>query len=207
MSTLWERVARESVGDDYASAYADRFRRLAERGEAVHGEATLVAGLVAVPARVLDAGCGTGRITVRLHELGYDVIGCDVDASMIDVARRDAPHLDWRVADLATLDLGATFDVVLMAGNVVPFLEPGSLESAARSIAVHLASAGRVVCGWGLDVEHVPPGCPLVGLADVDAAMATAGLVPEARWSTWDRQPYDDGGYVVVSYATGADAR
>ena len=204
MGTLWERVARETVGEDYATAYADRFRRAAERGEDVHGEASLVAALVAAPARVLDAGCGTGRIAVRLHELGYDVVGCDVDASMIDVARREAPDLDWRVADLATLELHDTFDVVLVAGNVIPFLEPGSLAAAARSLALHLAPGGRLLCGFGLDAAHVPPGCPLVELVDVDDAMAAAGLEVGARWSTWDRQPWDEGGYVVVSYANGS---
>ncbi|WP_372343101.1 methyltransferase domain-containing protein [Streptomyces sp. KL116D] len=35
---------------------------------------------------MLDAGCGTGRVTIRLSELGYDCVGFDLDASMLDVA-------------------------------------------------------------------------------------------------------------------------
>ena len=69
--TRWQQIARDSVGADYAEQYAARFRAMAARGEDVHGEATFVAELVDKPARVLDAGCGTGRVAIRLAELGY----------------------------------------------------------------------------------------------------------------------------------------
>ena len=105
MSTRWERIARETVGDDYATTYAERFRSMAARGDDIHGEATFVSGLLPPPARILDAGCGTGRVAVRLAELGYDVVGVDVDASMLDVARAEAPDLDWRLGDLSSFDL------------------------------------------------------------------------------------------------------
>lgn len=204
MSTLWQRVARAGAGDDYAAAYAERFRRAAARGQDMDGEARFVVGLRPAPARVLDAGCGTGRIAASLAELGYDVVGCDVDASMVAVARRDAPALEWYVADLATLDLGATYGVVLLAGNVVPFLEPGTLEPTARRLAAHLAPGGVVVAGFGLDAAHLPAGTPVVPLAEVDAAFATAGLVAGERWSTWDREAHvTDDGYVVGTWGRG----
>src|SRR3954452_7763920 len=130
--TRWQQIARDTVGADYAKKYAERFRALAARGDDVHGEATFVAGLVDPPATVLDAGCGTGRVAVRLAALGYDVVGVDVDASMLAEAGAEAPDLDWRAADLATMDLGREFDVVLVAGNTVPLLEPGTLPAAAQ---------------------------------------------------------------------------
>jgi 2-polyprenyl-3-methyl-5-hydroxy-6-metoxy-1,4-benzoquinol methylase len=199
--TRWEHVARRTAGEDYARAYAERFRAMAARGEDVHGEATFVAGLAAPPASVLDAGCGTGRIAVRLHELGYDVVGVDVDETMLEVARADAPDLAWRTADLATLDLGRRFDVVLLAGNIVPLLEPGALPAVARRLAAHVAPGGRVVCGFGLDAAHLPAGCPVTPLADFDAAMAAAGLEPVVRWSGWDRAAFDPAaGYVVAEH-------
>ena len=201
MSTLWERVARRTVGEDYASAYADRFARASARGDDIHGEADLVVSLRSAPAAVLDAGCGTGRSAQRLHALGFDVVGCDVDASMIEVARRDTPDLDWRVADLATLDLGRVFDVVLLAGNVVPFLEPGTMPAVCARVAAHVAAGGMAVIGFGTDAAHVPAGCPLVSLADLDAAMAATDLSTGERWSTWDRRAFDaDQGYVVATY-------
>ena len=47
---------------------------------------------------------------------------------MLAMAREEAPDLDWRVGDLAELDTGQLFDVVLVAGNTIPLLEPGTLE-------------------------------------------------------------------------------
>ena len=197
--TRWQEVARRTAGDDYARAYAARFRALAARGEDVHGEAGFVRALVDPPARVLDAGCGTGRIGVRLDELGYAVVGVDVDPTMLAVAREDAPDLDWRVADLATFDLGERFDVVLLAGNIVPLLEPGTLPSVAARLAAHVAPDGRVVCGFGFDAAHLPAGCPATPLADFDDAMVAAGLRLEARYGGWDGAAYEpDGGYVVA---------
>ncbi len=197
--TRWQQIARETVGDDYAERYAARFRAMAARGEDTHGEAMFVSGLVGPPARVLDAGCGTGRVAIRLAGLGYDVVGVDVDASMLAMAREEAPELDWRVGDLAELDTGQLFDVVLVAGNTVPLLEPGTLASTARHLADQLDEAGLLVCGFGLDAAHLPGDCPVTPLADVDAAFAAAGLEPVDRFSAWDGTPYDEaGGYVVT---------
>src|SRR4051812_30456157 len=89
--TRWQRIARATAGEEYAATYAARFRALAARGGDVHGEAAFVSGRRPPPARVLDAGCGTGRVAVRLRELGYDVVGVDVDTAMLDVARTAAP--------------------------------------------------------------------------------------------------------------------
>jgi SAM-dependent methyltransferase len=197
--TRWQQIARETVGDDYARKYAERFRALAARGDDVHGEAAFVTGLADPPARVLDAGCGTGRVAIRLAELGYAVVGVDIDATMLREAREQAPDLEWRVADLAMLETGQLFDVVLVAGNTIPLLEPGTLESAARSLAAQLRRGGLLVCGFGLDADHLPGDCPVTPLSDVEAAFAAAGLEPVERFSTWDRAPYDDqAGYVVI---------
>lgn len=199
--TLWERIARTTVGDDYAAAYARRFQTMAERGEDIHGEAGLVNAVLPPPARVLDAGCGTGRIAVRLHEQGYDAVGVDVDAAMLREARAAAPHLEWLEADLASLDLGRQFDLVLLAGNVIPLLEPETLVTVAQRLADHVLPGGAVVCGFGLDAEHLPGDCPVTPLASVDAAFADAGLVAGERWSSWDRDPFaghGGDGYVVT---------
>jgi len=196
--TRWQRIARETVGSDYAARYASRFRALAVRGD-VHGEARFVTELVDPPAGVLDAGCGTGRVAIRLAELGYDAVGADVDASMLAMARQEAPALSWHEADLSTFDLGRAFDVVLVAGNTIPLLEPGTLPATADRLAAHLADEGLLVCGFGLDDAHLPGDCPVTPLADVDVAFAAAGLEQVERFSGWDGAPYDQSdGYVVT---------
>ena len=195
--TRWTDVARAQVGESYAVAYARRFRELAASGKEINGEALAAAALVPAPARVLDAGCGTGRSTVALTAMGYDVTGVDVDASMLEQARAEAPDLDFRLADLATLDLGEQFDLVLLAGNIVPLLEPGTLDAVAERLAAH--TRGVLMCGFGLDATHLPAGCPVTPLADYDAAMERAALAIVERWSTWDGDPFTpEAGYVVT---------
>ncbi len=202
MTSRWERIARETVGDDYATTYAERFRAMAARGDDIHGEATFVADLIAPPARILDAGCGTGRVAVRLAELGYDVVGVDVDATMLDVARAEAPGLDWRLGDLASFDLGEQFDVVLVAGNTIPLLEPGTLLDACERLVHHLTPGGVVVCGYGIDAAHLPGDCPVTPLTDVDAAFGVLGLDAVMRYGTWDGHAFDPAdGYAVTLYA------
>src|SRR5690349_20870280 len=131
----WAESARAMGGDDYAHGFAEHFDSLERQGKDVHGEAAFAASLVPPGATVLDAGCGTGRVASRLAALGYDVAGADIDAEMIAVARERSPELEWYVAGLAEMSLGRTFDLVVMAGNVIPFVD--SLPDALRNVAAH----------------------------------------------------------------------
>ena len=79
----WEQLSGRLSGD----AYAEHFSRLADSGHDVHGEAAFCARLVAPPARLLDAGCGTGRVAIRLAELGYDTVGVEKASRWRDQAR------------------------------------------------------------------------------------------------------------------------
>ncbi|MFJ8655648.1 class I SAM-dependent methyltransferase [Streptomyces rochei] len=191
----WEQLTGGTSGEQYAA----RFAELADRGQDVHGEARLCAALVPPGSRVLDAGCGTGRVLVELARLGYDGVGVDRDASMLAVARRSAPRLTWVQADLADLDpstAGAGFDLVVAAGNVFPLLAPGTEGAVAAALAGVLRPGGLLVAGFGLDREHlpVPPG---LTLAEYDGHCAAAGLTLTDRFATWDADPYVGGGYAV----------
>jgi SAM-dependent methyltransferase len=184
--------------------YADRFAGLAAAGHDVHGEATCCASLVAPGARILDAGCGTGRVAIRLAELGYECVGVDSDASMLDVAREASDRVSWVLADLAdwvraqaTHGAGG-FDLVVAAGNVIPLLAPGTEARVIAGLAGALAPGAVLVTGFGLTAAHLPlPAAPF-GLAEYDGWCVAAGLRLAARYATWDGQPFDDrGGYAV----------
>jgi SAM-dependent methyltransferase len=161
-------------------AYQARFDALAEKGTDVHGEASLVRTLS--PATVLDAGCGTGRVAIELARHGVDVVGVDVDASMIGEARRRAPELEWVEADLSALALGRRFDVVVMAGNVPFFCPPARRSALVEACAAHLAQGGALVAGFELGRGYA--------LDDYDSVCVATGLVLAERWATWDRQPF-----------------
>lgn len=65
------------------------------------------------PLRVLDLGCGAGALPARLSAMGYAVVGLDVNAGAVALAREAAPGAAFHVADaLDPLELGA-FDVVV----------------------------------------------------------------------------------------------
>lgn len=187
-----------SVDSFDGRAYQARFDNLAENGMDVHGEASLVRSLS--PGSVLDAGCGTGRVAIELARHGLEVVGVDMDASMIAEARRLAPALTWVLADLATLALGRQFDVVVMAGNVPLFCPVAERRALAEACASHVAPGGALVAGFQLDRGYgagfqVDQG---YGLDDYDAACEAAGLTLAERWATWDRQPFiADGTYAV----------
>ncbi|WP_046730803.1 class I SAM-dependent methyltransferase [Streptomyces humi] len=193
----WQELTGGTSGTDYAA----RFAALARSGKDVHGEARFCAALVPAGARVLDAGCGTGRVMIRLAELGYDCVGVDLDASMLAVARRQAPELPWLQADLATFEPGplgitADFDLVVAAGNIFPLLAAGTEAAVVGRLAAALRPGGLLVAGFGLDQAHlpVPPG---ITLPEYDDCCAAAGLTLVDRFATWDADPYDDGGYAV----------
>lgn len=172
------------------AAYDLRFERLASSGTHVHGEADLVTSLA--PATVLDAGCGTGRVAIELDRRGVEVVGVDLDPEMLSRAREKAPALAWHQADLARLDLGRRFDLVLAAGNVMVFLAPGAHGAVLRALARHLGPGGLLLAGFSLGDGRLDPGT-------YDELASDAGLTLVARWSTWEREPYSAGATYAVS--------
>ncbi len=215
--TRWQDLAGAATVDGYQR----RFDELAAAGRAVHGEADFVADLVhsvdrsdpadpagpAGPAdpgaRILDAGCGTGRVAVELAGRGFDVVGVDSDPSMLAVARQAQPGLVWLERDLSGLDsddpeLNGRFAVVVLAGNVIPLLGPDTERQTVARLAACLAPQGFLVAGFGLDVAHLPLDFVPVTLAEYDGWCLDAGLAPEAVFATWERDAYrEDSGYAV----------
>ena len=177
---------RSASGDVYDSTYDCR----AAAGENVHGEADFVERFA--PASVLDAGCGTGRVGRELARRGLDVVGVDLDSSMLATARRKAPLVDWRLADLATVDLAGSFDVAVMAGNVMIFLAPGSEQAVVANLARHLNPGGLLIAGFQIIPDRLT-------IERYDEIASLAGLALAERWSTWDRDTWDAGHDYAVS--------
>lgn len=138
---------------------------------------------------------------IRLAELGYDCVGVDLDASMLAVARKQAPELPWFQLDLAEfepplLGVPGDFDLVVAAGNIFPLLAPGTETTVVARLSAALRPGGLLVAGFGLDEAHLPVP-PSLTLSDYDGWCAAAGLTFVDRFATWDADPYDGGGYAV----------
>lgn len=184
-SNRWLQT-RSVAGSDYDAAY----ERRAAAGENVHGEADFLQRFG--PASVLDAGCGTGRVARELARRGLDVAGLDIDPEMLGTAREKAPEIEWHLADLATVELHRQFDAIVMAGNVMIFLAPGTEAQVVANLARHLAPGGWLVAGF-----QVAPG--RLSVESYDEMATASGLVLAERWATWHLDPWSAGGTYAVS--------
>ncbi len=99
-------------------------------------------------ARVLDAGCGTGLLSLALHKAGYDVYGLDLSENMVDTAREKAAAAGlaperFQVADAARFALDLEFDAVVSALDVVNhILSPQDVLGVFRNVYRHLRAGG-----------------------------------------------------------------
>lgn len=186
--TRWEDMVAANPG--HSDWYIQRFAAMAAQGADLAGEARLVDAMVKRNARILDAGCGPGRVGIELASRGHSVVGVDVDPALIAEAERVTPEgLDttWLAGDIAELDLPSHqgddgFDVIVCAGNVMTFLAPGTERDVLAAFARHLAPGGRAVIGFGAGRGYE--------FADFLADASAAGLTPTLLLSTWDLRPF-----------------
>ncbi|MDA8369388.1 MAG: class I SAM-dependent methyltransferase [Nocardiopsaceae bacterium] len=182
--TAWEAIVQ--ADPNHSQWYIERFRTMAAQGHDLAGEARMVDAMLPRGSRVLDAGCGTGRVGAELAARGHDVVGVDVDPRLIAAAREDHPGPDWRVGDLAELDLvgegEASFDAVVCAGNVLTFVAPGTEAEVLRRMGAHAGDGGRVAVGFGAGRGYT--------FDRFFADAGEAGLVLDLALSTWDLRPF-----------------
>lgn len=101
--------------------------------------------------RALDVGCGVGRWSSLLAARGARVTGMDLSATMIAEAQRRArangvdERCRFLVQDLAALDAGGQFDLVLGVTVLQHILDADALRAAVERMTSHLAPGGRMV--------------------------------------------------------------
>ena len=159
-------------------------------GGLTSSERDFYARFIEPAGRVLLVGCGTGRDLIALQELGYDVLGLEPMAEVVDIARH---HLARRRSAatiqqglVQTAELGGRYDAVIFSNGCYSFL-PGSAEriSALRRVAQHLSPRGRIIVTY---YPHPPRPQSEAGrwLTRAAARLSSADWMPE-RGDTFSR--------------------
>ena len=192
--SIWMQKVAADPG--HSQWYIERFRAMARAGDDLDGEARFVDAMAPRGARILDAGCGPGRLGGYLSKAGHQVVGVDVDPALIAAAEQDYPGPRWLVGDLAELDLPARgivdpFDVIASAGNVMAFLAPSTRVRVLSRLRAHLAGDGRAAIGFGAGRDYE--------FAEFLDDTAAAGFAPDLLLSTWDLRPFTDGSDFLVA--------
>src|SRR5437762_109075 len=132
---------------------------------------------------LLDLACGTGRMALRMAELGYQVTGVDITPEMIARARQKAAKqglsIEWVVADARTFHLQKQFPFIYMLENVFQFfLTRADQEAMLARVREHL----------------LPEGCFLFETRNPTPRNLLEGRRPEPQKFT-----LPDGGHLVVT--------
>ncbi|MDO4917105.1 MAG: class I SAM-dependent methyltransferase [Rothia sp. (in: high G+C Gram-positive bacteria)] len=196
----WQIQVEKNPG--HSQWYIQRFKTMQEAGNDIYGEARLIDALIPRAAKILDAGCGPGRLGTYLHNAGHTVTGVDIDSELIAEAQRVCPEATWVCADLSDLrealgespdaELGANgFDAIVCAGNVMTFLAPSTRLPVLENMRATLSDSGRAVIGFGANRGY--------DFEQFFADAAAARLQVEQKFSTWDLRPFSqDSGFLVA---------
>lgn len=185
----WLAAVRENP--EHSVNYIQRWKRIAAEGNDIDGEARLIDAIAPRGARILDAGCGTGRLGGYLAHAGHTVVGVDLDPQLIAAAKEDFPEdelpVTWLVQNLAELDIRTAsgerqeFDIIVSAGNVMAFLGTAERKPALKCLHEHLSDTGRLVVGFGAGRGWE--------FAEFIKMARREGLALRQRYSSWDLQP------------------
>jgi SAM-dependent methyltransferase len=136
----WEERTRlygaraAGYSDAAMDAYEDRLRRAAIERLVGGGEGR----------RLLDAGCGSGRWSIRLAEAGWLVTGADISHGLLALAP-SAPNVTYVQGSIQDLDMPtASFDAVLSVTVLQHITDERSFDAAVDNLMRMLRPAGML---------------------------------------------------------------
>ncbi len=115
---------------------------------------SLVESINQTDKSVLEIGCGTGRVSIKLAGHAAHIVGVDISAPMLEIARKKSTewtHFRWELADMKAFDLGLKFELVILPGHSFQFmLTPTDQLACLDCIKTHLDPHGLAV----VHVDH-----------------------------------------------------
>ncbi len=197
LSGGWQGIT--AANPEHSTWYRDRWKAMQAAGRDIFGEARFIDAMVGRGSRILDAGCGTGRVGGWLAAQGHQVVGVDIDPVLIEAAKQEYPDAEWLVGDLAelaTLLAGQeSFDAIVCAGNVMAFIVPEDRIRVLQNFAAVTSTGGRVAVGFGAGRGY--------DFAEFLADAEHAGLYQSLLLSTWDLLPMTPESNFLVAVLAG----
>jgi SAM-dependent methyltransferase len=145
--------------------------------------------LGAGPGRCLDLGCGGGHVIPVAQELGWEVVGTDVSADQLRVARRSLPHVELACADATALPFGdGSFDAAYATFVHTDFDDfAGALAEVLRVLRPggRFVYVGNHPCFVGATQEHAATGPPVLHPGYRRAGRWDAGEAPGTTPEGW----------------------
>ena len=158
---------------------------------------------------ILEIGCGTGRVALRLATEGISVTGMDLSPEMIAAARQKSqsvPNVRWVEGDMKDFDLRERFDLIIIPGHSFQFmLTPSDQIACLECIQRHLANDGKLV----VHINHDDPGWLAELVQDEGADFQLAGEYQLGSLKTsirklnaWSYDPVTQTASVVTAWET-----
>ncbi|MGI9145060.1 MAG: class I SAM-dependent DNA methyltransferase [Chloroflexota bacterium] len=136
-------------GRDYAAAYDDLYQDKNYLAECELIERVFKTYAQGAIRRVLDLGCGTGGHSAILSKRGFAVVGVDRSTEVLERARGQGTSARFDLGDIAGLDLGETFDAVLMMFAVLGYqVGNAHVQAALATARRHLRPGGLFTCDF-----------------------------------------------------------
>jgi 2-polyprenyl-3-methyl-5-hydroxy-6-metoxy-1,4-benzoquinol methylase len=153
-AAYWERRAREFASRDRGLAavcsygmpgFYNRYIEFCQRRALLPWLPRVAPGSGAA----LDVGCGIGRWSLELAARGHRVTGIDLSPYMIELARsrsaEQRAQCSFAVGDVASMELGRTFELILCVTVLQHILDPAPARAAIARLAAHLSPRGRLI--------------------------------------------------------------
>jgi len=158
--------------------------------------------------RVLELGCGSGRLTIPIAQAGVDIVGLDLSKPMLERARAKASDTGVKVefieADMRSFELPDKFAAILIPGNsLLHLVSIDDLKQCLMCVRRHLAPRGRLifdVSKWALsrfDTQRHPQF--QTGDISVDET-GTYDAVNQVRQIVWHFSKPGQPDYLVTEY-------
>ena len=177
-----------------------RFERLAAQRRRRPRRGRPRASTIAPGARVLDAGCGTGRVGIELARRGFEVTGTDIDPAMLAAARRRR-----RRSCPGSKPISPALEP---RRPLTPWCSPATSDLRGRGHRGDGRRPLRRAPRPRRRADRRLPGPAATGSAPRRSTLdaARSGLELVDRWSTWDRQPWSARSATTRSRCTAPDA-